>query len=57
MLSPVRLSVCQTSVGYHTKSVDRIMKFLSYGSPIPLALVGKVSIRNSKWFPPSCGVK
>ena len=42
MLSPVRPSVGQTGVLHHRKTVEvRIMKFSSYGSPIPLVLAGK----------------
>jgi len=47
--SSVRLSVRRV---YHTKTVeDRIMKFSTYGSPIPLVYAVYVSFRNSKEFP------
>jgi len=39
MLSPIHLSVRQTGVSWKTVEV-RIMKFSSYGSPIPLVFVG-----------------
>jgi len=42
----------------HRKMVEvRIMKFLPYGSPIPLVFVGQVSSRNSMGFPPNGSVK
>ena len=50
MLSSVRQSVAQTGGSY--KNVElRIMKFSSYGSPIPLVYAGEVLSRNSKGFP------
>ena len=59
MLSPVRLSVRPSVTWVNpTKTVEvRIMKFLSYDSPMPLVFAKYVSSRNSKGFPPSGNVK